>query len=536
MGKSSWFSTHAQGTTDPPEVRNGHIHLVALVASMSALAMGYDTSVIGGTMALDSFVRDFKMNEMAPYVRDTTQANIVSTFQAGCAAGALFTFPIAERIGRRWTIVLGAMIFLLGGTLMTAAMGNMNMIYAGRAIAGLGIGCTSLVVPVYISETAPPSIRGRLVGIFEIASQGGGMLGFWINYATNRTIPVEQAAQWIVPLGLQLVPGVLLVLGMIFFCPESPRYRARLDDFEGCERILTKLRGLPADHPYLMNEIAEIREQIQMRSTLNMSKKQQFMKLFAKGTRNRMGIAMALMFLQSFTGTNIITYYAPRIFQSIGISGTSNKLFSTGFYGIAKTAGMIAFTLIVVERIGRRKGLIWGSALGMLPMFFLGGYVTIADPTSKVSTGAIQQDAWGYVAMAAIYANAFIICATWQGITWTYASEIFPLDIRMLCVAITTCTTWIGSFTIARITPHMLSALNAGSYFFFGAVLTLMGIWAFFFVPETRGVPLEEMDSLFSVPTSKTCWAQIRGKPLPVATSADADSISAEKGEVKHLD
>jgi len=122
MGKSSWFSTHAQGTTDPPEVRNGHIHLVALVASMSALAMGYDTSVIGGTMALDSFVRDFKMNEMAPYVRDTTQANIVSTFQAGCAAGALFTFPIAERIGRRWTIVLGAMIFLLGGTLMTAAM------------------------------------------------------------------------------------------------------------------------------------------------------------------------------------------------------------------------------------------------------------------------------------------------------------------------------------------------------------------------------------------------------------------------------
>lgn len=145
------------------------------------LAVGYDTSVIGGTMALDSFVRDFKMGELAPYTRDTIQANIVSTFQAGCAAGALFTFPLAERIGRRWTIVFGALVFLLGGTLMTAAMGNLNMIYAGRAIAGLGIGCTSLVVPVYISETAPPSIRGRLIGIFEVASQGGGMMGFWIN-------------------------------------------------------------------------------------------------------------------------------------------------------------------------------------------------------------------------------------------------------------------------------------------------------------------------------------------------------------------
>ncbi|KAJ1324552.1 MFS transporter SP family sugar:H+ symporter [Microdochium nivale] len=538
MGKSNWYSTHAQGTSDPAEVRNGHIHLVALVASMSALAMGYDTSVIGGTMALDSFVRDFKMGELAPYTRDTIQANIVSTFQAGCAAGALFTFPLAERIGRRWTIVFGALVFLLGGTLMTAAMGNLNMIYAGRAIAGLGIGCTSLVVPVYISETAPPSIRGRLIGIFEVASQGGGMMGFWINYATNRTIPVEQQAQWIIPLAIQLIPGVLLVAGMILFCPESPRYRARMDDFEGCERILVKLRNLPADHPYMVNEINEIREQIQMRSTLTMSKKEQFMKLFQKGTRNRMGIAMALMFLQSFTGTNVITYYAPRIFQSIGISGTSNKLFSTGFYGISKTLGMIAFTVIVVERVGRRKGLVWGSALGMVPMFFLGGYVLIADPTSKVSTGAIQQDGWGYAAMAAIYLNAFIICATWQGITWTYASEIFPLDIRMLCVAITTCTTWIGSFTIARITPHMITSLGYGTYFFFGAVLVLMGIWALFFVPETKGVSLEDMDGLFSVPTSKICWAQMRGKPtpLPAGSGNDADSITAEKGQAKHLD
>lgn len=160
------------------------------------------------------------------------------------------------------------------------------------------------------------------------------------------------------------------------------------------------------------------------------------------------------------------------------------------------------------------------------------------DPTSKVSTGAIQQDGWGYAAMAAIYLNAFIICATWQGITWTYASEIFPLDIRMLCVAITTCTTWIGSFTIARITPHMITSLGYGTYFFFGAVLVLMGVWALFFVPETKGVSLEDMDGLFSVPTSKICWAQMRGKPmpLPAGSSNDADSITAEKGQAKHVD
>lgn len=199
--------------------------------------------------------------------------------------------------------MLAALVFLLGGTLMTASHGNLNMIYGGRAIAGLGIGASSLTVPVYIAETAPPSIRGRLIGIFEIASQGGGMLGFWINYATDQTIDVRKQSQWIIPLALQLAPGVVLFFGM-FWCPESPRWLARGDNFEGAEKILCTLRGLPSSHPYLRNEMNEIRAQVEERSTNRMSKSAQFKKLFQKGTRNRMGIGLALMFLQSFTGVS----------------------------------------------------------------------------------------------------------------------------------------------------------------------------------------------------------------------------------------
>jgi len=460
-----WFKTHAVGTADPPEVRNWYIHLVALTVSMSALAMGYDTAVIGGTMALDSFRADFGLDVVSTNKRDTIQGNIVSTFQAGCFFGALLIFPLAEKFGRRKTILLAASVFLLGGSLMTGARGNLAFIYAGRAIAGLGIGASSMVVPVYISETAPPSIRGRLVGIFEIASQGGGMLGFWINYATSQTIGVNNVAQWTIPLGLQLVPGVLLFVGMLF-CPESPRWLARKDNFDGAEKILVRLRGLPSTDPYIIREVNEIRTQVEERSTLHMGKKQQFKKLFAPGVRNRMGIGMALMFLQSFTGVNIITYYSPRIFESIGVTGTSTKLFSTGLYGCFKTLGMITFTFIVVERVGRRKGLYWGSALGCIPMFYLGGYVLRADPAAAAAAGSTQRDGWGYLAMVAIYANAFIICATWQGITWTYASEIFPLDIRMLCVAVTTADTWLGSFLIARTTPYMITGLGYGMYLF----------------------------------------------------------------------
>ena len=243
--------------------------------------------------------------------------------------------------------------------------------------------------------------------------------GFWINYATDRTINSNNKAQWVIPLALQLVPGVLLCGGM-FFCPESPRWLARGDNFDKAERIISSLRNLPADHLYIRNEMNEIRIQVEERSTNKMSKKQQVQKLFQKGVRNRMGIGLALMFLQSFTGVNIITYYAPRIFESLGVPGTSLKLFSTGFYGISKTLGMITFTMVVVERVGRRKGLIWGAALGCVPMLYIGGYVLKADPVAALAAGNTNRDGWGYLAMVCVYVNAFIICATWQGITWTY--------------------------------------------------------------------------------------------------------------------
>ncbi|KAH7341192.1 quinate permease [Pyrenochaeta sp. MPI-SDFR-AT-0127] len=528
------FSTHASGTLDPPEVRNWRIHLIALIASMSALAMGYDTAVIGGTMALNSFIRDFGLNNIAKVNRDTIQGNIVSTFQAGCFFGALIAFPFAEKIGRKKTMIIASSIFLLGGTLMTAARGSLNMIYGGRAVAGLGIGASSMVVPVYISETAPPSIRGRLIGIFEIASQGGGMLGFWINYACDRTIDVKGQAQWTIPLAIQLIPGLLLLLG-VAWCPESPRYLAKKDNFEDAERILTQIRGLDSSHAYIQHEMSEIRAQLEERSVNRMSKKAQFMKLFQKGVRNRMAIGLALMFLQSFTGVNIITYYAPRIFETLGISGTSLKLFSTGFYGIAKTLGMCTFTFIVVEKVGRRKGLVWGAALGCIPMWYIGGYVMKADPAAAALRGDVTRDGWGYLAMVCVYLNAFIICATWQGITWTYASEIFPLDIRMLCVSLTTADTWLGSFIIARSTPFMISDLGYGAYFFFASILVAMGVWSFFFVPETKGITLEEMDMLFMEPMHKAVWAQLRGKPIFTGEDVIARSKGLEPVKEKEI-
>lgn len=192
--------------------------------------------------------------------------------------------------------------------LWTAAR-RLALIYVGRAVAGFGIGSVSLLVPVYIAETSPPSIRGRLVGIFEICSQAGGMFGFWINYIVNQTISSTLKAQWQVPLGLQLLPGALLLAG-ICWCPETPRWYAKKGRWEEAATTLQWIRKLPVDHFMVQQELQDIRDQLQIARPppgTKHEKKYYLSRLFQKGTRNRIGIGLLLMAFQNLTGVNIIT-------------------------------------------------------------------------------------------------------------------------------------------------------------------------------------------------------------------------------------
>lgn len=180
------------------------------------------------------------------------------------------------------------------------------------------------------------------------------------------------------------------------------------------------------------------------------------------------------------TGVNIITYYSPRIFATLGIASTDLKLFATGFYGVAKTLGMIIFSFYVADHLGRRKGLLWGSALGCIPMvlpsiqsaffhyanplqLYLGGYVMKNDPEAAAEAGVTQMSGWGYLAIVCVYLYGVIYCATWQGITWLYASEIYPLYIRSLCMALTIADERLWSYVVSRSTPYMISDIGYGS-------------------------------------------------------------------------
>ncbi len=164
----------------PKEVYNWRVYLLAAVASFTSCMIGYDSAFIGTTLSLQSFKDEFNWENLDS---DLVSANIVSLYQAGAFFGALFAYPTGHFFGRRWGLMASALVFFLGAGLMLGANGDrgLGLIYGGRVLAGIGVGAGSNLCPIYISEMAPPAIRGRLVGVYELGWQLGGVVGFWIN-------------------------------------------------------------------------------------------------------------------------------------------------------------------------------------------------------------------------------------------------------------------------------------------------------------------------------------------------------------------
>jgi MFS family permease len=164
----------------PKAVYNWRVHVLAAVASFTSCMIGYDSAFIGTTINLDSFKDSFHMEDMSTSHLNLISANIVSLYLAGAFFGAIFAYPIGYYWGRRTGLFCCGVVFMVGAGMMLGAKHGLGLIYAGRVLAGLGVGAGSNMAPIYISELAPPAIRGRLVGTYELGWQIGGLVGFWI--------------------------------------------------------------------------------------------------------------------------------------------------------------------------------------------------------------------------------------------------------------------------------------------------------------------------------------------------------------------
>ncbi len=297
---------------------------------------------------------------------------MVSLLILGCVVGALAAGPFSDRFGRIRTLFALAILFVAGSVIQTASHGSYAAMLVGRAVGGIGVGTATMVVPLYVAETAPPGIRGRLVGIYEVFVSGGTLIGFWINYGLAQNVSAASSSQWVTSFGVQLIPGGLLLAGL-FWMPESPRWLASHRGRGACIAVLEKLRNIPADHEYIIEEVTGIMDQIAYEEELVSSSgvRATVREMWEPTNRRRLVIGVMLFVFMQMAGSNSINYYSPMIFESMGISGTNASLFATGVYGLVRFVATLISMLWVVDRFGRTGMLMAGSAVMVTPPIFM---------------------------------------------------------------------------------------------------------------------------------------------------------------------
>jgi sugar porter (SP) family MFS transporter len=313
-----------------------------------------------------------------------------------------------------------------------------------------------------------------------------------------------------------MVPGVILLFGMLFL-PESLRWLVLKDRHEEAKVLLCKLRGLPEHHPDVVSEFDQI-------TTSVASEKAQEGSIFTELKHNTRRILLGcfMQIAQQWTGTNAINYYGPLIFSTVGLNSTMSSLM-TGVYGCVKVFFvLVSFFFLDKKSIGRRTGLLSGSVANVIIFFVLGGMLYRIEADTKL--GLPPSTACGVVAMIMIYLFAVSFEFTWGPLTWIICSEIFPNRIRAICISLTTSMNWAMNAIIGKVTPIMIAKISYGTFFFYGACCVVMGAIVLFFLPETKGRTLEEMDEIFE--NGSVIVICQKHKRKPILPSADSDSFS----------
>ncbi|KAB8261836.1 general substrate transporter [Aspergillus pseudonomiae] len=514
------------GSGNAGKVLTIRVYFLAIVTSMGAFLFGYDMAFIGTSIELHSFKKDFGLEHASKSAEDAFAANIVSLLQAGCFFGSLISAPLSDRFGRKLALALAGLTFCVGTAMQVASLRREAVMFVGRFVCGLAVGAASMLVPLYTAECSPPQIRGRLVGIFEIGVQVGMCIGFWINYAVDQTM-APSTSQWLTPFAIQFVPGGLLTIGLLFL-PESPRWIARVRGQSLARQSLSYLRGLPETHPSVESELNDIIAQLEDERANNPGKGLwvEIKELTHPGIRDRLFLGFMIMVFFQMAGSNAINHYSPRIFRSIGLTGSKTALISTGLYGVVRLVAVCIAMYWIVDRFGRTRMLIYGTALMAFCMWFIGAFVKLHATTHHADAdGHISAGSYATAVFIFVYAVGF--CFSWAGVPWIICSEIYPLRVRSRCVAICAATHWLLNFVIARSVPYMIRNIKYGTYFFFASCLTLAIPFVGLMVPETKGLKLEEVDNVFQ---HRTFWG--RQKPeLPHRTHAIPCSVDAEKAE-----
>ncbi|MDK8818377.1 sugar porter family MFS transporter [Corynebacterium amycolatum] len=456
-GKISSVSTTEQNKTGPNrETTTTRSIAVAIIAALGGLLFGYDTGVISG--ALLYIQRSF---ELTPGQESTVTAMLL----VGAAIGAFLGGRVADSLGRRGTILLGAVGFIIGSIWCAFATSAFSL-GAARTLLGVCIGGVSIVVPMYISEMAPPHVRGRLVSLNSLMIVIGQLVAFLTNSA------LASSGNWRLMLGLGAVPGIVLLIGMLVL-PDTPAYLVRRGQ-EG--KALAVLRQMQGDEATLAEvAVGEASSSADQRAAERLAVKTPWV-------RRTVIIAMLIGVTQQVTGANAIMYFAPTMMNKVGLS-TESSVYTSIIIGIASVISC-AIGMSIIDRVGRRRMLIIGlvgcasSLLVLAPVYGL---------SSNSSTGAM---------MSLLLMTVFIVFqqAAVSVATWLLISEIIPTEARGLGMGLAGLALWVANWFVAQAFLPMVDAVGgAWSFFFFAITGAIALVFTIKAVPETSGKTLAEV-------------------------------------------
>nr|POF06878.1 high-affinity glucose transporter [Quercus suber] len=491
----------------------GNIYFIAAVAVIGGGLFGFDISSMSAILGTQAYKCYFNQGPDGPPFNDSltcsgptssVQGGITAAMPAGSWLGSLLSGFISDRFGRKKSIMIGCIIWIIGSTIICASQ-NIGMLVAGRVINGLCVGIESAQVPVYISELAPPTKRGRLVGAQQWAITWGILILYYISYGASfvggQNSNDWEAAVFRIPWGIQMIPAIFLFFAM-FFLPESPRWLARKDRWEECHDVLTLVhgRGDPSS-PFVAFEMQDIREMCALEAR---NSDATYLELFKPNMLNRTHLGIFTAIWSQLTGMNVMMYYVTYVFGMAGYKGNANLLASSIQYVI--NVLMTIPALIWLDRWGRRPTLLVGSTLMMIWMFACAGNMAangIVQPNgidgipeeSMLLSGAAAK---GLIACTYLFVASY--APTWGPVSWVYPPELYPLRLRGKAVALATSANWATNTALGAFVPPAFENIRWKTYLIFGIFCFAMTIHVFFLFPETAGKTLEDTSFMFEDP------------------------------------
>ncbi|MHB1510824.1 MAG: sugar porter family MFS transporter [Acidimicrobiales bacterium] len=434
-----------------------HVFWAAAITALGGLLFGYDTGVVSG--ALLFLHVDF--GKLSSFSKEL----VTSLLLIGAMVGAFFAGKVADRIGRRPTVLITAVLFIIG-VLGAAFSPNFTFLVVMRFVIGVAVGSASMVVPLYIGEAAPPQIRGALVSFNQLAITSGILTAYLVDYG------LASSENWRLMFGLAAIPAAGLFIGMLFQ-HESPHWLIAQGREDEARAVLHRVRASTD----IESEISEVRELSQRRSSAR--------ELLDPAVRGALTVGVLLAVFQQVTGINTIIYYAPTLLHGAGL-GNSASLLANVANG-AVNVGMTIVAIRLIDRVGRRPLLLGGTtgmavALVVLALAFVIGGNHLTGATAIVAIGALL-----------VYTGSFAIGL--GPVFWLLISEIYPVSIRGQAMSVATIANWGANFVVTVSFLTLLGAIHGSGTFFLFGFLTLVALVYFQRrVPETKNRSLQAIE------------------------------------------